>query len=462
MDFEHGRVRWYWVTLYVIYCAVAVYGLLSNNPQLYSNNELKKEIQAEPDQKPEPVPSIANQPTITEPLGEQTYFARMSSERNGVASSEVTWSKSFVEKEVFPLEAGPDFTPSTWSIDHSGVYLGGQTAAAGFGLDGKKMWEFRFAEGNRKPLTDLLTDKVFAYLVSPNGSIVAINKKTGELQWHLRLRDDVVGPSFLHKDQLFVPLKIRAEGKTPRAMFRWAQIKRTSGEVATFSKSIEAKPDFMMTWAPELAAWMLSSENKITAIDMEKLEPAWTVTLTDPIRGPVSVVGKSLLVATLGGKVLRLDGTKKGRTEWEVDLEKPLVSAPTFLPIMNKISVMDSLGQLQMIDGKVGKALWHFNIENKNELKETWSARMKGSVIQDTTMEWTHRGWTIWAPCSKNRFCVYNPAKGQLISRAPLSGSLLSFPIEKDKILYFLINQGKNWAISLVEAEKSKPATATP
>jgi hypothetical protein len=460
MDFEHRRVRWYWVTLFLIYCGVSVYGLLSKNPYLYSHNELKKEIQAEPDQKAEPVPSVANQLPLPASLGEQTYWYRLNVERNAMAPADPPWSEIFNEKEVFPLVSTEDFRPACWAIDGDGVFIGGANAAAGFALDGRKMWEYHFPEASKKPLTDALVDRVMAYLIHPTGEIVAVNKKNGELQWSIRLREEVVGPTFLSKDKIFIPVKSRIESKTPRAAFRWVILKKTTGEISSFSKPVEAKPDFSITFSPELNNWFLVSENKITAIDGEKLEPLWTQTLTDPIRPPASLSGHFIYLATLGGKVLKLDGSKKGRTEWEVDLEKPLVSAPTLMPVTNKISVMDNMGQLQLIDGKLGKALWHFNIENKNELKETWSARMKGSVIQKMQMDWAQKGWAIWAPCSKNRFCVYNPSKGQLISRANLAGSVLSFPIEKDKSLYFLVNQGKNWALSHVESEKTKASAA--
>ena len=130
----------------------------------------------------------------------------------------------------------------------------------------------------------------------------------------------------------------------------------------------------------------------------------------------------------MGGKVVKLDGAKKGRQDWETELQRPPVSPPSFLPIMTKLSVLDDQGAIQTVDAKSGKPLWRYNIESQSRLKETWSARLKGMVIQETSMNWAYRGWSIWAPCSKNRLCIYNPDKGQLINRITVSGSLLSFP----------------------------------
>lgn len=461
MDYERRRMTWYWVTLFVIYCMVMIYVVLTGNPYLYTHQEFKHELQSAPEQNPEPVPSVASQLPLPKSLGEQTYRSRMNAERNGDAPSDTTFGKNFVEKQVSPIVADSDFKLSLWSADHDGFYLASSDKALGYNLDGQKIWEFRFAEPG-KPLSDIISDGGLVYMIQSNGGIVALNKLNGQLQWSNKLRDEVVGPSFISKGRLLIPLKSRTQtdGKAPRPMFRFAVIKRETGELQQYSKPLEAKPGFQISMAPELDIWILSYDNKMVAVDPEKLEAVWTQTLTDPILGPVSVVGKSFFVSTMAGKVIKMDGSKKARQEWEVELPRPPVSAPTWLPIMTKLSVLDDQGQLQLIDAKVGKLLWRYNIENKNDLRESWSARLKGSVIQEMTMDWVHRGWSIWSPCSKNRFCIYNPAKGQLISRTSLSGSVASFPIEKDKVFYFLIDQGKNWAISKVESEKHTAPSA--
>ena len=205
-----------------------------------------------------------------------------------------------------------------------------------------------------------------------------------------------------------------------------------------YTKILDVRPKFQFSHAPELGLWILSSENKLTAVDPEKFEVVWTQTLTDPIQGPVTVVGSSLFVSSTAGKVIRLDGSKKGRQDWETELSRPPVSAPSFLPIMNKLSVLDDQGELQTVDAKSGKALWRYNIESKSDLKETWSARLKGMVIQETSMNWAYRGWTIWAPCSKNRLCIYNPEKGQLISTGSrFQARSSSFPYDHETGLCF-------------------------
>jgi hypothetical protein len=464
MDYQQRGVRWYWIALYLIFSMGSVYGVLTGNPFLYSRQEFKKELLAEPDQQLLPVPSPTSQAPLPMELGEQSSFDRMNSQRNGMAASDLTFAKSFTEKDVFPLNFDPKaIKPGSWAMDEDGAFIGGVSTAIGFNLSGIKLWEFRFPKHLKEPIRDILLDKALAYVVHQGGEIVALNKKTGALQWNLKLHEELVGPSMISQGQLLVPVKARSpESKIPRPMFRWAVIKRATGEFLHFSKPIEAKPDFHFTFATEPQLILLTSNNRLVAVDPEKLEVVWTQTLTDPVQGPVIVVGDTIFASTLAGKILKLEASKKGRIEWEVDLERPPLSPPSYLPIMTRLSVIDDQGNLRLIDAKLGKPLWTFALENKSFMKQTWSARMKGSVIQEASMEWSHRGWAIWAPCSKNRFCIYNPAKGQLVARVPLAGSLVSFPIEKDKSLYFLVDQGSKWAISHLEQEKHIHAADKP
>lgn len=456
MEFDRRSVRWYWATLYTIFCGLAIAQLLHNNPYLYSHKELKREIQTETLKKMEPVPPPEKQTRLEQALGAATYTSRFGFDRTAIVNPESSWPKNFKESFSKILEIPEGIKPTALAIDESGVFIGTNGAAYGFDLNGESTWEFKFLGNQTVPIKTLLADQLLIYLVLPTGEVVALNKKTGRLQWHIRLHEEIVGQSLILGDDVLIPTKTRPEpSKVPRPTFRWLRLKRATGEIGDPSRPIEAKPDFEITYGPDIDLWLIASENKLIALDAKTWEVQWSQLLTDPISGPVAVYTNFIYASTLGGKIVKLDGAKKGRLEWEVDVDRPLESSPTILPIMNKISVMDVLGQLQLIDSKAGKALWHFNIENKNTLKGTWSARLKGSLIQETSMVWAHRGWTIWAPCSKSRFCVYNPAKGQLISRVPLSGSILTYPMYKDGKIYFIVEKDSRLAISQVEGQKA-------
>ena len=96
-----------------------------------------------------------------------------------------------------------------------------------------------------------------------------------------------------------------------------------------------------------------------------------------------------------------------------------------------------------MIDIKKAEHLWRFSLENKNPSREIVSARLKGSLIEKLTMKWEKKGWTLWAPCSENRLCIYNPDKGQLISRISSQSGIVSTPFFNGKEFYLMTAEKK-------------------
>jgi len=146
-------------------------------------------------------------------------------------------------------------------------------------------------------------------------------------------------------------------------------------------------------------------------------------------------------VATLGAKLLKLEGAKKGKLEWEADLEMPAASAPTFLPVINRLGVMDSSGAISAVDAKTGKVFWRIGTDNHNPANEVWGARISGKHIEEFQMDWLHKGWTFWSPCGDSRFCIYTPNKGQAINRLHMTGKPLSLPLALEKRFVFVTQQ---------------------
>lgn len=459
MEFERRSLKWYWVFLFMVYCGAVVYGLLSQNPYLYSHLRLRSELQKEPVSTVAPVPSEDAQPELPAKLTEQTFERRMNRERNGVGPIDRTFNEDFVEYEVHPLETQNldlDLNKTKWALDSSGVYLTGtKSNAIAFALDGHRKWDFHFYDKDESPLQKIVIDNELAYLIHPDGKVAAVFKDSGQLKWTVNLDQPLGQTAWVTGHFLYVTVSTDPdEDGSAKASTQWALINRSNGTVKKYSAPIDAPSDFELSFAPDLKALILTFNNKVMAVAEDTLAPLWTQTLSDAVRGPVSVRGTDLYVSTAGAKIVRLDGSKKGKIAWEVTLERPAADAPTILPIMKKLSVMDDAGQLRVIDTKAGKSLWRYNVENQNILKSTWSNRLRGQLIPQNGMPWIHRGWTIWSPCAAKRFCIYNPAKGQLIARASLSGNLISLPFEQDKRLIFLIDMGKKgtpkWAVSQV------------
>jgi hypothetical protein len=174
-------------------------------------------------------------------------------------------------------------------------------------------------------------------------------------------------------------------------------------------------------------------------------------------------VDHQIFVSTLGAKIVKLDGSKKGKVEWEADLERPAASAPGYVPGIHNLSVIDAKGTLTVIDAKTGKAEWKYAIENKNPLLESWALRLKGQYIEELGMDWSHKGWTVWAPCFESKMCAFTPKKGQLIERVPVHGSIIGLPLQVDRRLVFLTQKPNGQLIvsHVLEENESKKLKGT-
>ena len=113
------------------------------------------------------------------------------------------------------------------------------------------------------------------------------------------------------------------------------------------------------------------------------------------------------------------------------------------MPIFNRASIVTDDGYLHMLDLDGYERVWRFDLNNENSTTLTWSARLSGNFIEELAMKWRYKGWTTWSPCVKDRICIYNPEKGQIVGRVMLSGSLASDPrFHKNSFHVVLKNEG--------------------
>ncbi len=449
MDYESRKVKWYWLFLFLIYSSGAVYVLFQGNPYLYSHLELRTALVSGADAQLTTIPSA---PQLAGKTGTPTYYSRYNFERTAIDPLGSPRSRTYEEYEHFPVEHGlKNFDPANIAYDHNGFYITGKNEwVIAIGLDGKVMWKYRFlkAPGERGLLPPMV-DESYVYVVHPQGEVVAVNKVTGEIHWLLPQNAEVVANPFIRGDQIVLPVK-GTQG------VQMILIDRASGTRSEKSPRLEIKPGFHISKAPSAGVLIATVDNKVIAINPETWAIEWSQTLTDPVKGPAVIYENQIFIATLGAKIIKLEANKKGKIDWELDLEKPAASPPAYLPLMHRLSFLDTAGALVAVDAKTGKSLWRYGIENKNVLTETWSARLKGNNIEEFKMDWLHKGWTIWSPCSERRFCILTPNKGQMITRVQLSGEPLVLPLQLDRRwVFFLKGKAGQYLISHVldEAE---------
>lgn len=457
---EFGRRRqleWYWLVLFGIYCTFVVFELFNANPYLYSHQELRAALETGANRVSKPFPTP---PATPRTVGDITGFPRWSMQSNAVDPKPTAWTRNMIEASSRPVELGENFNLESVSADESGFYVTGKTNwVAGVSLEGEIRWRFLFhrERENDASIYPALMDTQTVYVVHPQGEIVALEKEKGLPLWDLPLNREIVARPFLFKE--FVVLPVRAEleadeAPSSRPGVQWLYISRATGELMKTSPRIDVKDGFLLSYNAEMEQFFLTVDNKVIALEAESLQVLWSQILTDPIKGPATVNGPQLYLATLGAKIVNLDIAKKGKVVWESDLTKPAAAPPTILPLMNRISVRDEAGNISVFDAKTGKSLSQISAEGRHRLPDTWSARIKSSYITDFKMDWLHKGWTVWGSCGVRKACIFTP-KGLTVARINLAGEPVQLPVSQEsRLVFFVQTDTRSYAVSHVMDEK--------
>lgn len=464
MDYESRKVKWYWLFLFTGFCGLTVYLVFQGNPFLYSRQDLRSQLDVSESVHRQPIPLHPEELKVTP----ATWQYRYNLQRTGDDPMVGTHSKNYTEYEHGTVDLDEDsaFAFDNVSSDTSGFFVSGKSPLAlAIGFDGKIRWKFRFKSmsGDRS-LWPVLVDENSAYIIHPSGEIACLNKSTGDLRWVLDLKEDVAAAPILWRKYILVPVKSGAG-------LDFIMVNRSNASVEDEIPHFDLKPgvELSVTAAPETL--LAVEENKVVAIDPGEWQVLWTQVLADPIKGPAMVLGNQIYLATLGAKLVKLDGSKKGKPDWETDTVKAAAGPPLSMPIMGKVAVLDNAGAISFIDAKSGKVNWRNTTENHTGFHEIWAARLKGNHIEEFGMDWLHKGWTIWTPCFDRNFCIFTP-KGGMITRVQLSGRPVALPQPFDRRWAFLLETKpgqymvsqvvEDMEIKKLKADKEKSAPQNP
>ena len=462
MEYDRSRTRWSYIALYLLYAAGVIYLLMVNNRYLYSHRELRVALAGEHISAVNPIPKGTPQ----KDNGEPTYWSRANPERSNFDTSGTTRDREYTsdwKKDI--LLDGEEGDLSGWAADFTGIYLTGKHPwALALSPEGEVRWRFRFASS--KPELGLLepvTDQHSVYLAQYSGQIASLDKENGTLLWKLNLATEIASAPILINDDLWLVIKpleseIKrledskdSEGKSTKnksqpaaPQYRFVKVDRGTGELLGYSNPFAINGLTTLTWARDLKQLLATTDNKLHSLNLEDGKTIITQTLPDPIKGPAIVAEGKVFVALASGKIQAWDLNKKGKFEWEVDLDSPPQGPPTYVPAYQRLSVLTADGNLHMIDLKKAELLWRFQLENRNPIREILATRLNGHLIERLSLKWEKKGWTIWAPCSENRLCIYNPDKGQLLARVPAPGGVMTPPLFVGKEFYLVTSEQKD------------------
>lgn len=457
MDYERQRRERWWSAFFIVYAAGVAYLLLQSNPHLYSNKELKKELIGNQKETLKPIPLAENIKLTTEKNLQQSFWWRESAGRSGAENNGGTHDKEYLIEVKVNLPIAHH--PMPVSSDEAGFYFvekGPWITATN--NDGQIIWRYRFLGEDTQAHPPVISD-AFVFATASNGTLIRLDKKTGELHWWMKVGESLHSASALVNGKLVLmgkPLKGEEEKLAKETTKRRGQkatpqtdrvivVDAALGTVLDYSVPISFKGEAYLSANESSGQIFVTNDNRLHALDLAKGGGvAWSQTLPDPIVGPAMIYDGRLFLSLISGKIQAWDPAKKGgKFEWEVDIGKAPAGPPVFIPTFDRLAIATTDGHLHVVDVKKAEGLWNIHLDNRGSSQEVLAARISGRFIEEHGLKWENKGWTLWVPCSNGRICIYNPDKGQLISRIPLVPGArlfdrLSF---KDGALYALLRQ---------------------
>jgi hypothetical protein len=468
MDYEHRyRPKWWQLSLLIFYGVAAVYTVLVSNPYLYSSKQYQEGLAGKKDDGYKPIVT-----TLSRPEDKSTRTVqrpnRMGDSKQAVDGSGETRDRRYVEMTLTPLfmELEKPGALALRLLDKQviGILPDGSVWAADY--EGKSLWSFSSQEAKSSGfLPEPAADQDSLYLVNRGGRIYNLKLSTGRLYWKAQLDGSFLSDGLIIENHLYLVqqnTEVESGKKTPTSKAYLRKVDRNSGDFAEASTDLNIKSTAELTYDSESKRIFIVSAERLLCVQLPNMEIIWQKSLSSPVIGPAVLADGRVMVSIKEGKFKSFQ-IANGTEVSEVDVEQPLASAPAYIPLHKRAALTTTDGYQHVIDLNAGKRLWRFDLNNKNKMTESWSARLKGNLIEELQMKWVHKGWTIWSPCVEKRICIYNPEKGQIVGRVMLSGALVTLPYFREKSFHALLEMESGYALGhYVEQPAAKKVAPAP
>ncbi len=451
MEYENKyRPKWYQLMLLILYSIAVIYTVLVNNPYLYSSKQYQEGLAGKKDNSFQPV--ITKLGKSRSNLSESQSPSRFSWKMNASDPTDETRDRRYIEVTLTPLLMELDKKPEApqWSLLKEHIIMASKESLYGISFEGQTLWKFK-SHNTREGgyFFEPVADASSIYLTNSSGHIYNLRLNDGRPLWSSHLQGEILSPGFLLNSSLYAILKTKKEAKDKKKVGMKAQlvsIHRMTGQIDKASEDLGLKQQSTFSFDKKSHLLFITSAEKLLALKLPEMTPVWQKSLSSHVIGPAVITENQVLVSLREGK-LKVYSLTKGSEIHEVELEQPLASPPTLIPLYNRVAVTSTDGYQHVIDLDGGKRLWRFDLNNSNNIWSSWSARLSGNFIEELQMKWRYKGWTIWSPCVQKRICIYNPEKGQIVGRVMLGGQLSSLPRYQESSFHVLLEQETGYAL---------------
>lgn len=454
MEYDNFRsVAWHWLVLFYLYAAAVVGLVLYSNPYLYDQKDLKMALAGQQSEAAQPIPSPRNQ-IERGPAGVGSFTDRFGVTREGSDPSNTARARRFIkvsEHEIMATE-GINADLNHWWVDGDRAFNTSATELFAFNVEGGLQWKFTAhgPDGLKllKPTSDLHT----VYLATNFGKLYAIKKSDGKLIWSLDAAEQFYSDPLLSGEQLILAAKpnlttrlklVPNNKENTNKDVSILEISKAKGEVAKSSPWIGALTDDNLTiTTSEIGDQLIIAQNHLLlSVDRATSNTIWQNELPDKTFGYPVIGADQVFVLTDNAHILAFE-TKKGKKNWEVDLEGSPVTPMSYIPSHNMLALNMKNGALLVLAAKDGEKKWRSSFDAGKVPRNTWSSRLNNKVITDLKLKWNFKGWALWSPCANDRICIFNPENGGQLGTVMTAGEVVGLPAYRtDKSVMMLVKQ---------------------
>ena len=193
---------------------------------------------------------------------------------------------------------------------------------------------------------------------------------------------------------------------------------------------------------------VLAQNHLLLAVDRATSNNIWQNELPDKTFAYPVITNEQTFVLTENSHALAFD-TRKGKKNWEVDLESSPSTPMTFIPGHNMLALNMKNGALVTLAVKDGEKKWRSSFEVGKVPRISWASRLNNKVITDLKLKWHFKGWSLMSPCANDRVCIFNPENGGQLGAIMTAGEVVGQPAYRsDKSMMMLIKQKESYKVS--------------
>lgn len=351
-----------WFTLrnfFAVYCIVVVGFIINGNPTLFSKQSYFKPIYQPVDFTKPTIRGLSEEQRPTASTAFDIFYRGHLSR-----SHQMPFQKDFKMNKFwnFPHFNIGIHTASKASpvVDSSGIYVGSDANwFFAFNHDGTVRWKFYASDFDKGIHSTAVLDDNFVFVGTYEGKIYCFNKESGALVWSRQVGHTIGSSPLSYENSLIVAVETyQPDGYVMRIDKRTGELIWLSpflGEQSHSSPALDLKNSQILLGA---------NNSYFFALNLKTGHFNWKAKVDGPVKGTPLIVNDHVYIADWGKSFWSLN-LIDGTTEWKKKLDFGSQSSAAHLPKNGLLNILDKGGGFYLFNLKGGLVL-------KKKFDTTW------------------------------------------------------------------------------------------